>query len=115
VVLYSTSKAAVTMLSRQLAAEWGPEGVRSNTVAPGFIRTPLSEANYSDEATRRAREEAVPLRRIGSPVDIANAVVWLASPRSDYVTGQQILVDGGVDQNLLSVVRASGGSPSSTD
>ena len=65
--------------------------------------------------TRRAREEAVPRRRIGSPVDIANAVVWLASPRSDYVTGQQILVDDGVDQNLFSVVRASGGAPSPTD
>lgn len=105
---YSPSKAAVSMMSRQLAAEWAPHGVRSNAVGPGLIRTPLTEASYTNEKTKAAREELVPLGRIGTPEDIANAVVWLASPRASYVTGQQFLVDGGLDQALLGVVRTAG-------
>ncbi|MFC9838400.1 SDR family NAD(P)-dependent oxidoreductase [Rhodococcus sp. NPDC127530] len=104
---YSPSKAAVAMLNRQLALELAPSGVRSNAVAPGLIRTPLSEAAYSDETSRSSRERAVPLHRIGTPQDIADAVVWLASPRSGYVTGQEILVDGGVDQTLMNTVRSA--------
>ncbi|OZD13063.1 SDR family oxidoreductase [Rhodococcus sp. 06-156-3C] len=104
---YSASKAAVAMLNRQLALELAPSGVRSNAVAPGLIRTPLSEATYRDDAARSARERSVPLARIGTPQDIANTVVWLSSPRSSYVTGQEILVDGGVDQTLMSTVRSS--------
>ena len=105
---YSPSKAAVSMFSRQLAAEWAARGVRSNAVAPGLIRTPLTEASYVDGRTRTAREQAVPLHRIGSPQDIADAVVWLASPRSSYVTGQEILVDGGLAQTLMGVIRSAG-------
>jgi glucose 1-dehydrogenase len=102
---YSPSKAAVSMLSRQLAAEWAARGVRSNAVAPGLIRTPMTEASYAQENTRRAREGIVPIGRIGTPQDIAQAVLWFASERSSYVTGQQVLVDGGLEQTLLSQVQ----------
>jgi glucose 1-dehydrogenase len=98
---YSPSKGAVSMLSRQLAVEWAGRGVRSNAVGPGLVRTPMTETSYVDDASRQAREGLVPLGRIGTPQDIADAVVWFASDRSCYVTGQEILVDGGLDQSLL--------------
>ncbi|MFE5703512.1 SDR family NAD(P)-dependent oxidoreductase [Rhodococcus koreensis] len=101
---YSPSKAAVSMLSRQLAVEWARHGVRSNAVAPGLIWTPLSDASYSDPSIKKAREGLVPMGTIGMPADIANAAAWLASPRSGYVTGQEIVVDGGLDQALLGLL-----------
>ncbi|WP_238363999.1 SDR family NAD(P)-dependent oxidoreductase [Mesobacterium pallidum] len=105
---YSASKAGVLMLSRQLAFEWGPRGVRSNVVAPGLVRTPLSEAFYADPTTKAAREAVVPLRRIGRPEDIADAVLFLASDRAGYVSGQEIIVDGGYAQTLMSHVPRPG-------
>ena len=105
---YSASKAAVSMLSRQLAFEWGPRGVRSNVVSPGLVRTPLSESFYIDPNTKAAREAVVPLRRIGAVDDIANAVVYFASERASYITGQEIIVDGGYSQTLMSHVPRPG-------
>ena len=98
---YSASKAALTMLTRQLAVEWGPEGVRCNLVSPGLILTPLSQAFYADPADRAAREAVVPARRIGRPEDIADAVLYLSSPRASYVSGADIVVDGGFTQTLM--------------
>ena len=92
---YSTSKAAVAMLSRQLAAEWGPRGVRSNVVSPGLIRTSMTKALYDTPGVEEARRAMVPRRRIGEPSDIANAVVWLASDAARCVTGIQLPVDMG--------------------
>ncbi len=105
---YSASKAAVSMLSRQLAFEWGPRGVRSNVVAPGLVRTPLSEAFYADPITRAAREKVVPLRRIGRALDIAEAVLFFASDRASYISGQEVIVDGGYAQTLMSHVPRPG-------
>lgn len=105
---YSAGKAAVSMLLRQLAFEWGPRGVRSNVVAPGLVRTPLSEAFYADEDCRARREKVVPLRRIGDVADIADAVLWFASPRAGYVTGQEVIVDGGYSQTLMSRIPRPG-------
>lgn len=105
---YSPSKAAIAMLSRQLAYEWGPRGVRSNVVSPGLVRTPLSEPFYADEPTRSRREGMVPLRRIGQVQDIADVAVWLASDRAGYVTGQEIVVDGGLSQTLMGLVPRPG-------
>jgi NAD(P)-dependent dehydrogenase (short-subunit alcohol dehydrogenase family) len=105
---YSPGKAAVAMLSRQLAAEWGPRGVRSNCVSPGLVVTALSETFYADPDIRARREAMVPQRRIGMPADIADAVLFLASPRAGYITGQDILVDGGLSQIIMGQVPRPG-------
>lgn len=105
---YSASKAGVAMLSRQLAFEWGPRGVRSNCVSPGMIRTPLSEPFYRVPGIAEARSAVVPVRRIGVPGDIADAVAFLASPRAAYVNGQDVIVDGGFSQTLMSHVPRPG-------
>lgn len=105
---YSVSKAGAVMLSRQLAYEWGPRGVRSNCVSPGLVRTPMSEAFYADEAVRERREAMVPLRRIATPKDMADVALFLASPRAGYVTGQDIVVDGGLSQTLMGLVPRPG-------
>lgn len=105
---YSASKAAILMLSRQLAQEWGPRGVRSNVVSPGLVRTPLSEPFYADETTRMRREGMVPLRRIAGVQDIADVAVYLASDRAAYVSGQEIVVDGGLSQVLMGLVPRPG-------
>jgi len=105
---YSASKAAVAMLSRQLAFEWGPRRIRSNSISPGLVRTPLSESFYQAPGVKERREAIVPLRAIGGPLDIANVVVFLASSRAGYVTGQDIVVDGGLSQTLMSHVPRPG-------
>lgn len=105
---YSTTKAAIAMLSRQLAAEWGPRGVRSNTVSPGMIRTPLTENFYRTPGVSESRSNVVPSRRIGRPDDIANACVFLASDRASYVNGQDLIVDGGFSQALMGLVPRPG-------
>jgi NAD(P)-dependent dehydrogenase (short-subunit alcohol dehydrogenase family) len=105
---YSVSKAGVAMLSRQIAFEWGPRGVRSNTVSPGLVRTPMSEAFYQAPGVLERREAVVPLRRVATPADIADVVVFLASDRARYVTGQEVVVDGGFAQTLMSHVPRPG-------
>jgi NAD(P)-dependent dehydrogenase (short-subunit alcohol dehydrogenase family) len=105
---YSVSKAGVAMLSRQIAFEWGPRGVRSNTVSPGLVRTPMSEAFYQAPGVLERREQVVPLRRVATPADIADVVVFLASDRARYVTGQEVVVDGGFAQTLMSHVPRPG-------
>lgn len=99
---YSSTKAAILMLTRQMAVEWGPEGLRTNSVSPGLFLTPMTQKFYADPADRRRREEVVPLRRIGDADELANAVLFLASPRSSYVNGAEIIVDGGFSQTLMS-------------
>ena len=93
---YAVSKAAEIQLVRSLAVEWGPSGVRVNAIAPGLVRTEFARALWEDDRRRAARERVTPLRRIGEPDDIAGAAVFLASGASAYVTGQCIVVDGGV-------------------
>lgn len=105
---YSPGKAAIRMLSRQLAFEWGKRGVRSNVVSPGLVRTPLSESFYQAPGVLERRSEAMPLGRIARSEDIAEAVAFFASDRSSYVTGQEIVVDGGFAQTLMSHVPRPG-------
>ncbi|KUZ02939.1 MULTISPECIES: SDR family NAD(P)-dependent oxidoreductase [unclassified Burkholderia] len=105
---YSASKAAVAMLARQLAAEWGPRGIRSNTVCPGMIRTPLSESFYQSGDIEARRSAMTASRRIGRPDDIANVVAFLASSRAAYVNGAELVVDGGLDAMLMDLVPRPG-------
>ncbi|HUS96805.1 MAG TPA: SDR family oxidoreductase [Hyphomicrobiaceae bacterium] len=105
---YSPGKAAVVMLTRQLAFEWGPDGIRSNAVSPGLVRTPLSEAFYQTPGVSERRAAIIPLRRIARTEDIADASVFLASDRASYINGQEILVDGGLSQTLMNFVPRPG-------
>lgn len=93
--IYGISKAAVAALARQLAAEWGPRGVRVNALAPGLIKTEFSRALWEDPVRLKRAEERTPLRRLGTPEDIAGAALFLASPASAYMTGQMLVADGG--------------------
>jgi NAD(P)-dependent dehydrogenase (short-subunit alcohol dehydrogenase family) len=105
---YSVSKAAIVMLSKVLAVELGPRGVRSNVVSPAMLNTPLSAAFYEDPAIRAKREAMVPLSRIGTSQDMADAVLYLASDQSSYVSGQEIVVDGGLGAGWLGTVPRPG-------
>ncbi|MGY3494344.1 dehydrogenase/reductase SDR family protein 4 [Bradyrhizobium sp. USDA 4502] len=93
--VYGVSKTAELGLMRSLAVEWGPRNIRVNAIAPGLIRTRFSEVLTRDPERLRRAEERTPLRRIGEPIDIAGVAVFLASPASNYVTGQTIVADGG--------------------
>ncbi len=105
---YSVSKAGASMLTRLLAAEWGPQGVRCNAILPGMIHTQMTDVNYRNEAIRKAREAIVPLGRIGTAEDIADAVVYLAGPNAAYITGAELLVDGGLTQNYTYLIPRAG-------
>lgn len=105
---YSASKAGVLQLSKQLAVEWGPRGVRSNAILPGLIRTPLSEAFYANKEFEEKRKALLPTRRIGEPDDIAQVALFLASDRASYVNGSEILVDGGLNSVLMEMVPRPG-------
>jgi NAD(P)-dependent dehydrogenase (short-subunit alcohol dehydrogenase family) len=98
---YSVSKAGVLAFTRHTAVEWGPRGVRANSVSPGFIRTPLSENHYAGTDLLHVRISMVPTRRLGLNTDIANAVAYLASDAADFVNGQDLVVDGGFLQTTL--------------
>lgn len=105
---YSVSKAGVVMLSQQIALEWGPQGVRSNVVSPGLVRTPMSEAFYLAPGVAEKRANAIPLRRVATPDDIAEVVIYLASERAGYVNGEDICVDGAFGRTLMSTVPRPG-------
>ena len=98
---YPASKAAVATLTAQMAIEWGPQGVRVNAIAPGFIDAGMSAPIYAQNEVRWARGGAVPLRRLGLADDIANAAYFLASDEASYINGHQLVVDGGVVNSLL--------------
>ncbi len=105
---YSVAKAGVVMLSRQLATEWAPHRIRSNCVSPGLIRTPLSRAFYEQPGATERRAAVVPAGRIGEPRDIAEAVLFLASPRAAYVNGDELVVDGGFTRGLMGFIPRAG-------
>jgi NAD(P)-dependent dehydrogenase (short-subunit alcohol dehydrogenase family) len=92
---YSLSKAADFQLARNLAVELGPHNIRINCVAPGIIKTDFARALWQNPKIAKATEAATPLRRLGEPDDVAGAVVFLCSPAARYITGQNIVIDGG--------------------
>ncbi|MFN3002517.1 SDR family NAD(P)-dependent oxidoreductase [Mycolicibacterium wolinskyi] len=93
---YQVSKAAVVSLTRALALQLAPEGIRANTVCPGAILTPMIDYLYVDSPARRAdMESRTPLRRLGMPDEIANAIAFLLSADASFVTATDLVVDGG--------------------
>jgi NAD(P)-dependent dehydrogenase (short-subunit alcohol dehydrogenase family) len=93
---YCISKAADMQLARNLAVELGPHNVRVNCIAPGLIKTDFAKALWDDPAALATRNADTPLRRIGEPDEIAGAAVYLAAPASRFMTGQSLVIDGGV-------------------
>ncbi len=93
---YCISKAADMQLARNLAVELGPKGVRVNCIAPGLVKTDFARALWEDPERIAATNATTPLRRIGEPGDIAGAVVFLASKAGAFMTGQSMVIDGGV-------------------
>ena len=92
---YCSSKAGVVNLTRVLALEWAPHNINVNAVAPTFILTPLTQSTFDDPVLREDLLRRIPLGRVGQPEDVVGAVVFLASPAADLITGHTLLVDGG--------------------
>jgi NAD(P)-dependent dehydrogenase (short-subunit alcohol dehydrogenase family) len=98
---YSTSKAALLMLVKQLALEWGPDGIRVNCVSPGPVDTAMTFRSFGDpddplaRERRQYRESLAPLRKLGQPQEVAEAVVFLAGPGASHIAGAELTVDGG--------------------
>jgi NAD(P)-dependent dehydrogenase (short-subunit alcohol dehydrogenase family) len=99
--LYTASKAGLAHLTRQAAFEWGPLGIRVNAIAPGMIRSRMSEDVWADPEQTEQRRRLIPLGRTGEPEDIGRAVAFLVSDSASFITGQLITVDGGFTQVLL--------------
>jgi NAD(P)-dependent dehydrogenase (short-subunit alcohol dehydrogenase family) len=98
-VLYSAAKGGLIMLAKGAAIEWAPRNIRVNVVAPGLTATPVIESSFARKddpaAYRRERESQIPLQRLATPEEIADAVLFLASRESTYITGAVLPVDGG--------------------
>lgn len=92
---YALAKAGVAQLARNLAVEWGPRNIRVNAISPGFIRTELSAPLLADAAFMQRRMAMTPLRRPGEVQEVAGAALFLASPAGAFVTGHNLVVDGG--------------------
>jgi len=100
---YSAAKAAVNNFSRAVASEGAPYGVRCNVVIPGVVDTPAMAGMMSDDKARGNTEKLIPMKRVGKPVELANAILFLASDEASYVTGACLNVDGGRSSDLYTV------------
>ncbi|MDL2314420.1 SDR family oxidoreductase, partial [Desulfovibrio sp. OttesenSCG-928-C14] len=104
---YCPSKAAVAMITRQIALEWGKYGIRANAICPGQIVTELTKHRFTDPEITRMKTAVIPLGRLGNPKDIAKACYFLTSDEADYITGETLLVDGGMCVNTFEVLGKS--------
>lgn len=111
---YSSSKAALLMLIRQLGLEWGKDGIRCNTVSPGPTYTPMTKAGYDAPERRAQRESMIPLGKLGMANDVANAILFLISPLAGHINGIDILVDGGMSNNLMPATGGGTGQKASS-
>lgn len=93
---YGASKAAICSLARTLAVEWAPMGIRVNALAPGLIDTDMTAPLLEDPTMKDKMVRSVPMRRVGTPEEVAGAAVYLCSPAASYTTGEVLVVDGGV-------------------
>ena len=108
---YSPAKAALIMLTEMMAMEWAPDGIRANSVCPGFVHTSMTDAIYSKPGLARDRARLVPLGRVAKPGDIADAIAFLLGPEASYITGQSLLVDGGLTRSILNHVPGVAATP----
>ena len=98
---YTASKGAVLSLTRSLAVQYGPHGIRANAICPGPVLTPMSEQLFPNDEEKMKRLNRIPLGRFGRAEDIVNAGVFLASDESSWMTGSQFVVDGGITVNYF--------------
>ncbi len=106
-VAYEAAKGGISAMTRALALEYGPAGVRANAICPGVIMTARNTARSSGEFTpeeQQARIDSYPLRRLGTPEDVAKAALFLASEDSSWITGTDLLVDGGMSMQLAEAI-----------
>ena len=112
---YSVAKAGLLMLVKQMALEWGPDGIRCNSVSPGPTVTGATEGVFNDvsdpkqRATRELRESRLPLRKIGTAEEVAQAIMFLGSTAASQITGIDILVDGGTSVSTLALTGIEAG------
>jgi NAD(P)-dependent dehydrogenase (short-subunit alcohol dehydrogenase family) len=92
---YAASKGGLIMLTKVMASEWGPFNIQANAVAPTVILTPMGEQVWGDPAKSEPMVAKIPLRRFGKPIEVADLILFLASPASDLICGETILIDGG--------------------
>jgi len=93
---YGASKAAMIRLSKSLAIQFASKNIRSNIVLPGPIETPMQKRWEKNPNAKKQLSNLIPLRRIGKPKDVVNAIMFLLSDQSQYITGTEIIVDGGL-------------------
>lgn len=101
---YSAAKAAVINFSRAAASEGAPNNIRCNVIIPGVVDTPATAGMLGDAKTRTNTEKVIPMKRVGLPVELANAILFLASDEASYVTGASLAVDGGRGSDLYTVL-----------
>jgi gluconate 5-dehydrogenase len=106
---YAMSKAGVNAMTRALAMEWGPHGVRVNGLAPGFILTDLTQKLWSDPTMSEWGRVNTPLGRLGRPEDLVGTAIFLASPAAAFLTGQTLYVDGGLIAGRVWPIPEGGG------
>jgi len=95
-IAYTTSKGGVLSMTREVAVEYARQGIRANSLCPGPMATPMLEELMSDPARRQRRMVHIPMGRLGRAVELANAALFLASDESSFMTGAQLVVDGGI-------------------
>ncbi|MGO4003629.1 SDR family NAD(P)-dependent oxidoreductase [Pseudomonas fluorescens] len=100
---YSAAKAAVINFSRAAASEGAPDNIRCNVIIPGVVDTPATAGMLGDAKARGNTEKVIPMKRVGLPVELANAILFLASDEASYVTGASLAVDGGRGSDLYTV------------
>ena len=98
--VYGVTKAGIIMLTKSIAVEYGQYNIRCNCIAPSTIRSPMMEPYLQDENAKRMLEGSFPLKRIGDPEDVANAILFLASDDSKWITGTVMTLDGGISAKL---------------
>jgi gluconate 5-dehydrogenase len=100
---YGASRGGIRQMTQSLADDWGPHGVTVNCLAPGWFKTAQNEALYANPAWVEYLVDRIPLKRPGQPEDLEGAIVFLASDASAYITGQTILVDGGITTGAVKI------------